>query len=89
MTAPVPPVGKFFHNDDRYISLIHFEKGHKPKPVPFEAGDPVAEEISEFADCIKSGRQPETDGESAVVFLSFIRAAIDSARLEKPVELEK
>jgi len=31
---------------------------------------------------------PETDGESALSFLAFIRAAIDSARLGKQVELE-
>ena len=86
---PVPAAGKFFHNDDRFTRLIQFEKGRKPRPLPFEPGDPVVEEICEFADCIKTGRRPETDGESALTFLSFIRAAIDSARLEKQVVLER
>ena len=80
---------RIIHNEDRFIQLVHYEKGQKPRPVPFEPGDPVVEEISEFADCVKTGRQPETDGESALIFLSFIRAAIDSARLGKQVALEK
>lgn len=85
---PVPTVGKFFHNNDIFTHLIHFQKGRKPRPVPFVPGDPVFEEISEFAHCIKTGSRPETDGEGALTFLAFIRAAIDSARLGKQVELE-
>lgn len=85
---PVPAVGKFFHNDDRFTQLIQFQKGRKPRPVPFVPGDPVVEEISEFAHCIKTGNRPETDGESALTFLAFIRAAIDSARLGKQVVLD-
>jgi predicted dehydrogenase len=86
---PVSAVGKFFHNNDAFTHLIQFQKGRKPRPVPFVAGDPVSEEIREFADCIQTGSRPETDGESALTFLAFIRAAIDSARLAKQVELEK
>jgi predicted dehydrogenase len=85
----VPTAGKFFHNNDTFTHLIHFQKGRKPLPVPFIAGDPVFEEISEFAHCIQTGTRPETDGESALTFLAFIRAAIDSARLGKQVQLEK
>jgi predicted dehydrogenase len=38
------------------------------------------EEIDEFADSIRTGATPETDGESALEALKLIRAAIDSAR---------
>jgi predicted dehydrogenase len=86
---PVPAVGKFIHNDDAFTRLIQFEKGREPRPVPLVAGDPVLEEIDEFARCIRTGSRPETDGESALTFLAFIRAAIDSSRLGKPVTLEK
>jgi len=86
---PILTVGKFFHNNDTFTHLIQFEKGRKPRPIPFVSGDPVFEEISEFAHCIKTGSRPETDGESALTFLSFIRAAIVSARLGKQVELER
>lgn len=85
---PVPATGKYFHNNDRYTHLIKYEKNCRPQPVSFAPGDPVLEEISEFAQCIITGRHPETDGESALTFLSFVRAAIDSARLGKQVELE-
>lgn len=85
---PVPAAGKFFHNNDTLTHLIQFQKGREPRPVAFVPGDPVFEEISEFAHCIKTGSRPETDGESALTFLAFIRAAIDSARLGKQVELD-
>ena len=86
---PVPAVGKFFHNNDAFTHLIQFQKGRKPRPVSFVPGDPVLEEISEFAHCIRTGSHPETDGESALTFLAFIRAAIDSARLGKQVKLDR
>jgi len=86
---PVPTVGKFFHNNDVFTHLIQFQKGREPRPVSFVPGDPVSEEISEFAHCIQTGSRPETDGESALTFLAFIRAAIDSARLGKQVELDR
>ncbi|MFC1798869.1 Gfo/Idh/MocA family protein [Thermodesulfobacteriota bacterium] len=58
-----------------------FEKGKTgAMDVPFEKGNPILEEIDEFADCIRSGAKPETDGESALEALKLIRAAIDSAR---------
>lgn len=85
---PVPAVGKFFHNEDRFTRLVLFEKGRKPRAVPFQPGDPVLEEIGEFAECIRAGVRPETDGEGALTFLSFVRAAIDSARLGKQVKLK-
>ncbi len=83
---PVPPVGKFFHNKDRYTRLILFEKGSAPRDISFAHGDPVQEEIDEFVECIRTGSTPETDGRLALALLAFIRAAIDSARSGRPVE---
>jgi predicted dehydrogenase len=57
--------------------------------VEFPMGDPMLEEIDEFADCVMSGRKPETDGLSSLKALSLIRAAIASAKSGQPVEVEK
>ena len=51
-------------------------------------GDPILEEIDEFADCIRTGEKPETDGAGALVALALIRAAIESARTGRQVKLE-
>ena len=49
----------------------------------------MLEEIDEFADCVMTGRKPETDGVSSLKALSLIRAAIASAKSGQPVEVEK
>ena len=68
------------------LQLIDKSKD-KPEAVPLSIGDPILEESDEFADCIRTGKKPETDGQGALVALALIRAAIDSARTGKPVDL--
>lgn len=65
-----------------------FQKGRTgASDVPFEKGNPIMEEIEEFADCIRTGAKPETDGESALEALKLIRAAIDSAKSGEKIAL--
>lgn len=72
---------------DRYTLLQFFDKTKdKPEMIPLSVGDPVLEEIDEFADCVRTGKKPETDGRGALAALALIRAAIDSARMGKAVE---
>ncbi len=87
VSLPVPPTGKYLHNQDRYTRLTLFEKNKEARPIPFEFGDPVLEEMDEFAHCIRTGERPETDGQGALQALAFVRAAIDSARSGKIVQL--
>ncbi|HYH43198.1 MAG TPA: Gfo/Idh/MocA family oxidoreductase [Burkholderiales bacterium] len=56
-------------------------------PVELPIGDPMLEQLEEFADCIRLGRKPETDGESAMQALAVIRAAIESAATGRPVDV--
>ena len=51
--------------------------------IALNAGNPILEEIDEFADCIRTGKKPETDGEGGVQALAYIRAAIESAHTGK------
>ena len=74
---------------DRYTRLQLFNLKKKgEKEIPLSMGDPILEEIDEFADCIRTGAKPETDGEGALAALALIRAAIESARTGAQVELE-
>ena len=57
--------------------------------VAIGEGNPILEEIDEFADCIRTGKNPETDGEGALASLALIRAAIESSGTGKPVILQK
>ncbi len=73
---------------DRYSTLQLYDKSKdKPESIPLPVGDPILEEIDEFADCIRTGKKPETDGPGALAALALIRAAIDSARTGMPVEM--
>jgi predicted dehydrogenase len=74
---------------DQYTTLTLLDKNQdKPETIPLPIGDPVLEEIDEFADCIRTGRKPETDGQGALAALALIRGAIDSARTGRPVDLK-
>jgi predicted dehydrogenase len=73
---------------DKYTTLQLFDKSKgRPETISLPVGDPILEEIDEFADCIRTGKKPETDGQGALAALSLIRAAIDSARTGKPVDV--
>jgi predicted dehydrogenase len=73
---------------DRYTKLLLFEVGKdKATDIPLKQGDPILEEIDEFAHCIQTGDRPETDGQGGLVALALIRAAIESARTGKQVEI--
>jgi predicted dehydrogenase len=73
---------------DQYTLLELFDKRKdKPEPISLPVGDPILEEIDDFAECIRTGKKPETDGEGGLVALALIRAAIDAARTGKTVDL--
>lgn len=75
---------------DRYTNLKLFAKGkNEAKEVTITEGDPILEEIDEFANCIQTGLTPETDGQGALAALALIRAAIESARTGKQVQVER
>jgi predicted dehydrogenase len=66
---------------DTDTTLQIYKKGKTgAENITLTVGNPVLEEIDEFADCIRTGSRPETDGESALAALALIRAAIESAR---------
>jgi predicted dehydrogenase len=73
---------------DQSARLELLQKGRtEPQEISLTIGDPLLEEIDEFADCILTGKNPETDGASSLKALALIRAAIESARTGKPCEV--
>lgn len=80
----VDPGRKRTVDEDTRLELI---RSTGTEPVEFPLGDPMLEQIDEFADCIRSGRKPETDGDSSMRALAVIRAAIESAATGRPVEV--
>ena len=75
-------------NVSNYTRLMLYEKGKEAREIPLVPVDPVLEEINEFCHCVLTGDLPETDGHGALIALAFIRAAIESARTGKQVNVE-
>ena len=66
---------------DQDTRLQIFPKGRTGgEDIAINTGNPILEEIDEFAECIQTGKKPETDGEGALQALALVRAAIESAR---------
>lgn len=77
-------------NPDTASIVELYRKGKtEPEPVELPVGDPMLEEIDEFADCVRTGRRPETDGVASLKALSLIRAAIASAKSGGSVDVEQ
>ena len=73
---------------DQDTRLQIFKKGRTGcEDIALRAGNPVLEEIDEFADCIRTGKKPETDGDGALQALGLVRAAIESARSGKQAKV--
>jgi xylose dehydrogenase (NAD/NADP) len=73
---------------DQDTRLQIFTKGRTGgEDIALNTGNPILEEIDEFADCIRTGKKPETDGEGALQALALIRAAIESAHNRKQVKI--
>jgi len=53
--------------------------------VPFQRGDPICEQVAEFARCIREGGRPEVGGDEATYALAVVLAAIESQRRGTPV----
>ena len=74
---------------DQDTDVQIFEKGKTGSTtVPLTLGNPIIEEIDEFAECILTGARPETDGQGALSALAFIRAAIESSQSGRQAKLE-
>jgi predicted dehydrogenase len=72
---------KVWSEVDRYTELTVFHKGKGGgERIAIETGDPILEQIDEFARCIRTGDAPETDGAGGLAALALVRAAIESAR---------
>ena len=73
---------------DQSSTLERYPAGSNDvEEIALTIGDPLLEEIDEFADCVLTGRRPETDGQNSLQALALIRAAIQSSRTGKPVDL--
>jgi len=58
-------------------------------PVTCEKNDTIAEELSEFAACIRDGLKPEVDGQRATESLAVIRAGILSVKEGRTVDVSE
>jgi len=57
----------------------------EPSPLPVQAVDWIAEELAEFARCIREGTRPEVGGEEGTLNIAVLEAIIESTRTGQAV----
>jgi predicted dehydrogenase len=73
---------------DLFTGLRHLKRGEKTaRAIPTETNDTIREELDEFAQCVRTGAKPETDGFWAARNLAVIKAGAKSAREGRVVEV--
>jgi predicted dehydrogenase len=73
---------------DLFSGLRHLKRGEKAaRAIATEKNDTIREELEEFARCVRTGGQPETDGFWATRNLAVIKAGAKSAREGRVVEV--
>ena len=73
---------------DVFSGLRHLKRGEaKAQPVATEKNDTIREELEEFAQCVRTGSKPETDGFWATRNLAVIKAGVRSAREGRAIDV--
>ncbi|MDH5749242.1 MAG: Gfo/Idh/MocA family oxidoreductase [Rhodospirillales bacterium] len=73
------------HNGLRYLT----RGGDTPETVSVEKNDTIAEEMTEFGNCIRGTATPEVDAMRATESLAVIRAGVKSVREGRAVDVEE
>jgi predicted dehydrogenase len=68
--------------------LFLARRGQERAPVPLTAIDPVVEELAEFAQCVRAGKEPEVGGEEASENIAVLEAIVESAQSGRAVHLD-
>ena len=68
--------------------MVQMIADKEPAEVPVEVLDTVADQISEFATCIRTGNTPETGGLEGLRVVAVMEAAIIAAVSDETVEIE-
>lgn len=73
-----------------HTGMYFLRQGEKePTHMPFEDNDTLAEQMAEFAACIREDAEPEVGGEWAARSLAVIRAGVKSARERRQVDIDE
>jgi predicted dehydrogenase len=73
---------------DHFGGLRCLRRGEdSAEKVSFEKNDAIAEELAEFAACVRTGGAPEVGGRRATESLAVIRAGVKSAKEGRVVEV--
>jgi predicted dehydrogenase len=70
--------------------LVLARRGQRERTeVPLTPVDPLVEELTEFARCVREGTKPETDGEVGVANIAVLEAIVQSSDTGRTVDVER
>lgn len=72
-------------------SKLYFQKvdQQEREELPCEPGDCLAEQMTEFAKCIREGARPEVSGPEGIEVVAVLEAVVESAGTGQAVEVDK
>lgn len=79
--------GTAWNYDDGARLLVQGIDDKAPSPRPVEKIDTVAEEVTDFAISVRTGRPPEVGGREGLAVVGVLEAAVESAGTGKTVEV--
>jgi predicted dehydrogenase len=56
-------------------------------PVPLAPGEPLVEQLTEFARCVREGGRPEVSGEEAIADVAVLEAVVESIKSGRAVDV--
>lgn len=72
---------------DGYLGYHRVGLDNERKPVEVQRNDSLLEEVTEFGECVRTGREPEVTGEVALLALAVVEGAIRSDAEGRPVDV--
>lgn len=89
LTAALGTEGAAWSDEDGAKLYIQKKEETSRTEISVEAGDALADQMAEFARCIRTGGKPETGGAEALEVVAALEAIIESAQSGQVVEVSK
>ena len=78
-----------WHEADGARLLLARRGQAEPTAVPLTPADPLVEELTEFARCVRERATPETNGEVGVANIAVLDAIVQSADTGRAVDVDR
>lgn len=80
--------GNAWNHQDGARLLVQSASDRTPREEPTRHLDTIADQMAEFAHCVRTGARPEVDGDAGLRVVAVMEAAIASSSERRPMSVE-